>query len=87
MELDENLEGAFFAYETQSGGRDQIRPRTGVYHLGVFAPCRHEHPGCAAAFLVDPDRRYALNLLRVLTAAAPAAAKNRALRSINSPVC
>jgi len=35
---------------------------------------------------VDPDPRYALSLLCVLSTAALAAAKNGALRSINSPV-
>lgn len=37
--------------------------------------------------LLDPGPRYASSLLCVLTTAAPAAAKNRALRSINRPVC
>lgn len=51
------------------------------------SPRRQEHHGCAVASLEDPDPRYALNLLRVLTTAVLAAAKNGALRSINSPVC
>lgn len=59
--------------------------------LCVFAPrpspSGQEHHGCAGASLVDPDTCYALDLLCVLTTAALAAAKERALRSINSPVC
>lgn len=88
---------AFFAYGIRAGGKEaagvllQIKPRTELFHLGVLhlapSPCRQERHGCAVASLVDPDSHYALNLPRVLTTAVLAAAKNRALRSINSPVC
>ncbi len=75
----------------RKGAAGVIKPRTELFRPAVLhlapSPCGQEHHGCAVASLVDPDSRYALNLPRVLTTAVLAAAKNRALRSINSPVC
>ena len=69
----------------------QIKPKAELFRLGVLHPapfpCGEELHGCAIASSVDPELLYALNLLCVLTTAALAAAKRRALRSINSSVC
>lgn len=65
-----------------SADRERIRARIELFFIWVcctlcYPPCRERHHGCAFTFLVDPDHRYALNSLRVLTTVALApAAKN-----------
>lgn len=51
--------------------------------VSLTLPFAQGHRGSASVWRADPGRRYVLGLLCVLTTAA----RNRALRSINSPVC